>query len=238
MHSLRISLSSLAVVCFVSAATVVGSVGCKATVSTGEAAPPPPPPAPPPPPDKDGDTITDAKDACPDKAGPASDDATKNGCPVEAPPAPVESKVQIVGNEVRISEKIMFDIGKATIKPESSGLLDEIATVIKTGGQAIDLIEVEGHADKQGDEKANVKLTDDRAKAVVDELVKRGVDPKKLRAKAYGQYWPIDDANTPEAYEKNRRVEFTILKVGGKVTDGAAGCENATKHGVKAGPVL
>jgi OOP family OmpA-OmpF porin len=217
--------------------------GCKATVTTGEATPPPTPSAstttpPPPPPDKDGDGIADADDACPDKPGKANEDKTKNGCPEVAPLAAIAKKVEIVGNEVKISEKIMFDTGKATIKAESEGLLNEIADVIKNQGKDINLIEVGGHTDKVGNEKDNLKLSDDRAKAVLDAMVKRGVDAKKLRAKGYGPYCVSDPGTTPEANEKNRRVQFVILKSGGKVTTAPIGCEEAVKKGVKPQPIL
>ena len=237
MHLIRYGLT-------VSIATIALAFGCKASLTTGsEAAAPSATPvaAPPPPPvDTDGDGIPDDKDACKDKAGTANEDAAKNGCPAEAPKlmaAPVQ-KVEVVGNEIKIKEKIMFDLGKSTIKPESDKLLDELATVIKEKGQDIDLIEVGGHADKQGDEKANVKLTNERAKAVVEAMVKRGVDAKKLRAKGYGEYCPEDAAETPEAHEKNRRVQFAILKVKGKKTDIKLGCEAALKAGVKPDPIL
>jgi len=234
---LKNTFASLAIV--MSLGLVAGAVGCKASVTTGETTPPPPPPAPTPPPDKDSDGIADADDACPDQAGAKNDDPKMNGCPAPAPtPAPVEAKVQIVGNDVTIKEKIMFDVGKASIKAESNALLDEIADVIKKDGAAVDLIEVGGHADKQGNEKDNLKLTDDRAKAVVEALVKRGVEAKKLRAKGYGQYCPVDTGTTPEAFEKNRRVEFKILKMNGKATGAVIGCDEAVKKGIKPAPVL
>jgi OOP family OmpA-OmpF porin len=215
------------------------AIGCKATVTSGEAAPPPVASAPPVVADKDNDGVPDADDACPDVAGKPNADKTKNGCPEAAPVVAAESKkVQIVGTEVKISEKILFDSGKATIKAESDGLLNEIADVLKNQGKDIDLIEVGGHTDTVGDEKANLKLSDDRAKSVVEALVKRGVDNKKLRGKGYGQYCVMDPATTPEANEKNRRVQFTILKLAGKVTTGSVGCDAAVKKGVKPQPIL
>lgn len=239
MHFNRLGLT-------VSIAAFALAFGCKASISAGtEAAAPAASSAvaeapPPPPVDTDGDGIPDDKDACKDKAGKANDDAAKNGCP-EAPKlaiAPVQ-KVEIVGDEVKIKEKIMFDVGKATIKPESDKLLDEMADLIKKTAD-IDLIEVAGHADKSGDEKANLKLTDERAKAVVEALVKRGVDAKKLRGKGYGEYCPEDAADTPEAHEKNRRVQFSILKMKGKKTEMTKhlGCDAAVKAKVKPDPVL
>ncbi len=238
MHLIRYGLT-------VSIATIALAFGCKASITTGGesaaptaspvAATPPPPPA-----DTDGDGIPDEKDACKDKAGKENADAAKNGCPEEAPKlmaAPIQ-KVEVVGNEIKIKEKIMFDLNEANIEKESEPLLDEIAKVIKEKGGDIDLIEVAGHADKQGDEKKNLKLTQDRAKAVVEALVKRGVDAKKLRAKGYGEYCPEDKGETPEAHEKNRRVQFAILKIKGKKTDIKLGCEDATKKGVKPDPIL
>ena len=238
MKKIESAFASMAIV--LSLGLGVSAVGgCKGSVQAGVTTPPAPPPAPTPPPDKDGDGIADADDACPDQAGAKNDDPKLNGCPAPAPVAAVEEKkVQIVGNDVTIKEKIMFDVGKATIKPESNALLDEIASVIKTDGAMIDLIEVGGHADKQGDKKQNLKLTDERAKAVVAALVSRGVDAKKLRAKGYGQYCPVDPGTTPEAYEHNRRVEFKILKMNGKPTGAALGCDEAVKEGVKPQPVL
>lgn len=237
MHFIRNGLT-------VSIAAFALAFGCKASVSagTGEPAAPTASPVaatPPPPADSDGDGIPDDKDACKDKAGVASEEADKNGCPEPAKlaMAPVQ-KVEIVGNEVKIKDKIMFDIGKSTIKPESDKLLDELASTVKEKGGDIDLIEVGGHADGQGDEKMNLKLTEERAKAVVEALVKRGVDAKKLRAKGYGEYCHEDTGDTPEAHEKNRRVQFAILKVKGKKTDVKLGCEQAAKKGVKPDPVL
>lgn len=234
-HGLTISIAAFAM-----------AFGCKATLTTGtgEAAAPtassvavtPPPPA-----DTDGDGIPDDKDACKDKPGKADADAAKNGCP-EAPKvaiAPVAQKVEVVGDEVKIKEKIMFDVGKSSIKPESDKLLDELADVIKKTAD-VDLIEVAGHADKSGDEKANLKLTEERSKAVVEALVKRGVEAKKLRAKGYGEYCPEDPGDSPEAHEKNRRVQFAILKMKGKKTDAIKhlGCDAAKKAKVTPDPVL
>jgi OOP family OmpA-OmpF porin len=228
----------------VSIATIALAFGCKASITAGgeSAAPTASPVAatPPPPVDSDGDGIPDDKDACKDKAGTANDDAAKNGCPAEAPKmmaAPVQ-KVEVVGSEIKIKEKIMFEKGKAAIQPESDKLIDELAAVIKEKGQDIELIEVGGHADKDGHEKDNLKLTESRSKAVVEALVKRGVDAKKLRAKGYGEYCPEDPGDSPEAHEKNRRVQFAILKIKGKKTDMKLGCDAAAKAGVKPDPIL
>jgi hypothetical protein len=67
----------------------------------------------------------------------------------------------------------------------------------------------------------------------VAELVKLGVDKNRLIAQGYGIFCPVDEGTTEDALEKNRRVEFKILQLGGKSTDIKRGCENAVKNKVK-----
>src|SRR6185437_6759267 len=74
-------------------------------------------------PDRDGDGIPDAEDACPDVKGIRTNDPKTNGCP--------ESKVQFTEKEIIILEQVQFDVNKATIKPVSNKLLDDVATVLK-----------------------------------------------------------------------------------------------------------
>jgi len=73
-------------------------------------------------------------------------------------------------------------------------------------------VEVQGHTDNQGAYYYNVKLSRDRAKAVKEALVKRKVDAKRLTSKGYGPSKPIADNKTKEGRQKNRRVQFKILK--------------------------
>lgn len=236
---------TFALAAFALAGAFAFGVGCTVKTTTGDSATPAassaPPVAstPPPPPDKDGDGVADADDACPDQAGKANADKAKNGCPEVAPPVvPVSKSVAIESNELKIAKKIMFKTGSAEIEKESDQLLNDIAEFLKNDGKIIDMLEVAGHADKTGDAKKNLKLTDDRAKSVVDALVKRGVDAGKLRAKGYGPYCPIDPGDSPDALERNRRVQFAILKMGGKKTGLTTGCPEAAKNGVKPQPIF
>src|SRR6185369_17490643 len=75
----------------------------------------------PPPKDSDGDGILDPDDACPAEKGPRDDDPSKNGCP---------KAVRVSGHEIVILEQVQFDTGKATIKPQSNELLDEVGQVL------------------------------------------------------------------------------------------------------------
>ena len=73
-------------------------------------------------------------------------------------------------------------------------------------------IKVKGHTDNRGTADFNMKLSNDRAKAVVDYLIKRGVSPSKLTYEGYGMSLPLTDNDTEEGRSLNRRVEFEILK--------------------------
>jgi len=140
------------------------------------------------------------------------------GTPPPPPPKPLPPKppeapkhVKITPKALVISDKIQFDISKATIKSVSFGLLDEIAAVIKKNPR-IKKIAIEGHASADGNAAVNMKLSDDRAKSVAKYLVDHGVEASRLTAKGYGITRPIADNATVEGREQNRRVEFNILE--------------------------
>jgi outer membrane protein OmpA-like peptidoglycan-associated protein len=128
---------------------------------------------------------------------------------VEPPPKP--KRVEVTADRITITEKIQFDYNKATIKPESHGLLDEIVAVIKDNPQ-IKKISIEGHTDGDGSDKYNLKLSDDRSKAVLQYLMDHGIDKGRLAAKGHGKAKPIASNDTDEGKEKNRRVEFLITE--------------------------
>jgi hypothetical protein len=63
-------------------------------------------------------------------------------------------------------------------------------------------------------------------------VVKRGVGRKRLVSQGYGEYCPLEEAHTPAAWEKNRRVEFKVVKTDDGMSDVDRGCGAATAHGV------
>jgi outer membrane protein OmpA-like peptidoglycan-associated protein len=73
-------------------------------------------------------------------------------------------------------------------------------------------LKIGGYTDNTGDKKANVKLSDDRAKDVMAELVKRGIDAKRLAAEGYGDQYPVASNDTEEGKAKNRRVSARVTK--------------------------
>lgn len=105
-----------------------------------------------------------------------------------------------------VTHGINFDVNKATIKPESMGTLNMIVQVLKDNPEV--KFEVGGHTDSDGSDDANMKLSQARATAVRDQLVKMGIDASRLTAKGFGESKPISDNTTPEGKANNRRVEF------------------------------
>ncbi len=147
------------------------------------------------------------------------------------------TSVVVAHGEIKLNEKILFDIGQATIRPKSDSLLRSLADAIKDHPD-IQYVEIAGHADKRGGDYLNLGLTKLRAESVVSRLITLGVDAKRLRGVGYGAYCPISDQETELAFEKNRRVEFKILRRGGKdLTPKWGGCERASGKGMRPKPI-
>jgi len=132
--------------------------------------------------------------------------------PPEPPPPEKPKRVVVKDNSIEINEKIQFDVNKATIREESSSLLKEIADTIKANPH-IKKISIEGHASAEGDAKKNQRLSQDRAKSVMEYLIKNHAIPKTmLTSQGFGITKPIADNDSESGREKNRRVEFIITE--------------------------
>jgi len=152
-------------------------------------------------PDRDGDEIPDVVDQCPDVPGPAE----KEGCPYEDPQVTLES------DRIRVRGSIVFETASAKIQPRSFGMLDEVFKVLKDNPD-VGPVQVEGHTDNRGSRAYNVDLSARRAKSVVEYLVKKGIDRKRLRSRGFGFDRPVATNATPIGRAKNRRVEFNLLE--------------------------
>ena len=137
--------------------------------------------------DTDGDRVPDHLDKCPTEPGPADN----QGCP----------RVVVQPKMVELREKVQFDTGKATLKPESGPLLDEIANVLRAHPEVTSVV-IEGHTDSTGGASFNQRLSQARADAVMEALVDRGVEKERLSAKGFGPTRPIASNDTPEGRER------------------------------------
>ena len=105
-----------------------------------------------------------------------------------------------------VTNNILFETGKATLKPESMAEIQKVADYMKKNPSA--RFEVQGHTDNQGSDKINDPLSQQRAEAVVKALEGLGCDPFNMRAVGKGSHEPVADNATEAGRAKNRRVEF------------------------------
>ena len=105
-----------------------------------------------------------------------------------------------------VTNNILFETGKATLKPESMAEIQKVADYMKKNPTA--RFEVQGHTDNQGSDKINDPLSQQRAEAVVKALEGLGCDPFNMRAVGKGSHEPVADNATEDGRAKNRRVEF------------------------------
>jgi outer membrane protein OmpA-like peptidoglycan-associated protein len=114
-----------------------------------------------------------------------------------------------VGQTVRLNN-LFFDFNQSILKSESFAELDRLVELLKASPKME--VEIEGHSDNVGNDAANKKLSNDRAKAVRDYLVSKEISTKRLKTIGYGKTKPLASNDTEEGRQQNRRVEFTILK--------------------------
>jgi outer membrane protein OmpA-like peptidoglycan-associated protein len=155
-------------------------------------------------PDNDKDGILDVTDKCPNEAEVVNGVDDTDGCPDQG-------LVKLTKAKIEILDKVFFDFNKATIKPQSFELLNQVAFVLKNNPQ-IKKIRVEGHTDNKGKAAYNLKLSQARADSVMKYLVGQGVDAARLESKGYGDQMPIEDNRTKAGQDANRRVEFVITE--------------------------
>jgi len=112
------------------------------------------------------------------------------------------------GQVIRLNS-IFFDFGKATLRTESFPELDRLLTILQENPKLE--IELGGHTDNVGNDANNLKLSGERANAVLTYLNYRGIPVNRISAKGYGKTKPVAANDTEEGRQLNRRVEYTIL---------------------------
>jgi OOP family OmpA-OmpF porin len=123
--------------------------------------------------------------------------------------APVDATVcQQLFSDLLGEGRIQFESGRATIDPDSAGLLDRlIETALRCPTADI---EIAGHTDGDGDSAFNQALSEKRAQAVMDYLVKAGLPADRFTATGYGNTQPVAANNTDEGKAQNRRIDFVV----------------------------
>jgi outer membrane protein OmpA-like peptidoglycan-associated protein len=147
-------------------------------------------------PDTDGDGINDEEDKCPTVPGVAEN----QGCPVIK--EEVRQKVDYA------SQNILFAATSYKLLSSSNKGLDEVAKILQADPQL--KLAIDGHTDNSGNAEKNQKLSENRANAVKDYFVKKGIDASRFTATGHGQAEPIADNKTAAGRRKNRRVEMKL----------------------------
>ncbi|MCW5910583.1 MAG: OmpA family protein [Cyclobacteriaceae bacterium] len=114
-----------------------------------------------------------------------------------------------VGKVMRLND-LNFEAGRSTISASSHAELDEVVTMLKRNPRMV--IQLEGHTDTRGNANANLKLSEERVKAVKSYLVSKGGSKSKIKTKAFGGTQPISQEDTETAHALNRRVELRVLE--------------------------
>jgi outer membrane protein OmpA-like peptidoglycan-associated protein len=154
--------------------------------------------------DNDKDRIADKDDKCPNEPESYNNVDDQDGCPDKGVVVEKEGSLEIM-------KPIGFEYNSAAIKKDSYYILDAVVAALQ-GNPDIQLLEISGHTDEQGDDAYNLDLSIRRAASVKKYLVDKGVESKRLESQGYGETQPIDKSHSQEAYRVNRRVEFIILK--------------------------
>ncbi|NJN41763.1 MAG: OmpA family protein [Flammeovirgaceae bacterium] len=121
----------------------------------------------------------------------------------------VAEETHTVGKVLRL-ENLIFEQGKSKIDRSSFEELDRIVTMLNKNPRMV--IQLEGHTDFLGSPAGNMKLSEDRVKAVKNYLLSKGISKHKVKTVAYGGTQPLSHENTEEAHAMNRRVEVRILQ--------------------------
>ncbi len=118
-------------------------------------------------------------------------------------------KVRVTRKAIRITDRIYFEVNKNTIKPDSYGILNDNAATMNAHPE-VRRVRVEGHTDSRSSDSYNLELSQRRAEAVCEYLVRQGVASDRLVPVGKGEREPLDPRENPDAWELNRRVEFMI----------------------------
>jgi outer membrane protein OmpA-like peptidoglycan-associated protein len=155
-------------------------------------------------PDNDADGILDVNDLCPFEPETMNGYADNDGCPDE-------EQVRVVGDKIVLDDRVHFFVNSAVIRKVSYPLLQRLTKLVAEHPEYTH-ISVEGHADERGPEDFNKKLSEDRARSVLEFMVKSGIARERLSSQGFGASRPLVDKKNEYAWLLNRRVEFTVTR--------------------------
>lgn len=158
--------------------------------------------------DDDRDGILDTVDACPREAETQNGWQDTDGCPDVLPPPPVVRAAYEVQLD-RLGERIQFPQGRSRVLASSRAALREVIALVREHPEITQMI-IEAHASAEGEAAANMLLSQQRAEAIVDALVRGGVVRSRLVARAFGEERPEVAGDSEEEHAANRRVVFIV----------------------------
>lgn len=176
-------------------------------------------------PDNDQDKIPDIRDLCPNEPEIVNGIADNDGCP------DAES-VRVVGDKIELDQKIHFWTNSDRIRGMSYPVLEKLAKFLVEHPEYVH-VDIEGHADKRGDEKFNLDLSKRRAASIRDFLAKRGLGEERLSSEGFGASRPLVEGNNERAWFMNRRVEFVVTRNRTVKVNAETGEEAAQKESVE-----
>ena len=173
-------------------------------------------------PDLDGDGVADNVDRCPNDAG----NPENGGCPTTivdnsgsqtGADGSSNNGSSTTGSTISsedastlalAAQSVQFETGSGRIKSASRSILDQVAEIMKKYPSYS--LSIDGHTDSIGDRKSNQRLSEKRAKACYDLLVKKGISASRMKHQGFGETKPIATNKYKDGREKNRRVEFNL----------------------------
>ena len=149
-------------------------------------------------PDRDGDKVLDKDDKCPDLAGTVAN----QGCP--------EVSDEAIKKLNDYAKTILFDSGKSSFQKQTYPVLEAITAILKEYPNS--KFSIEGHTDSDGSDASNQTLSENRAAAVKDYLIEKGIASSRLSSVGFGEKNPIDSNKTKAGKANNRRTEVKLVK--------------------------
>ena len=149
-------------------------------------------------PDRDGDSVLDKDDKCPDVKGTVAN----QGCP--------EVSDEAIKRLNDYAKTILFDSGKSSFQKQTYPVLEAITAILKEYPNS--RFSIEGHTDSDGSDASNQTLSENRAAAVKNYLIEKGIDSSRLSSVGFGEKNPIDSNKTKAGKANNRRTEVKLVK--------------------------